>query len=92
MWDKLLHMVEYAGLALLVGRAWIGEGTPTWKAVLMAIVLSSLYAATDEWHQAYVPFRSSDVRDWTADTVGAMLGAGVLLVLSSWLTGARKSR
>ena len=32
---------------------------------------ASLYAATDEIHQSFVPGRDADVRDWFADTIGA---------------------
>ena len=76
VWDKGLHVVEYAGLALLICRALIGEGVTLTNAALIAVVAASAYAASDEWHQAFTPMRSSDVRDWMADTIGAMLGAG----------------
>ena len=54
------------------------------KAVLLAIVVAGACGVSDEWHQAFVPLRSSDVLDWVADTVGSILGAGVL-PLQRWL-------
>jgi VanZ family protein len=81
VWDKLLHTIEYGGLGLLVCRALLGEGITRAKAALLALIVASLYGASDEWHQAFVPFRSSDVLDWVADTIGSMLGAGVLAIL-----------
>jgi VanZ family protein len=73
-WDlvlrKLAHLTEYAILGALtyraVGRTWI------------AIGLGSLYAVTDELHQAFVHGRVAAPLDWTLDTVGVV--AGVLLV------------
>lgn len=42
--------------------------------VSVAIVLSILYAATDEWHQSFVPGRSASVFDVLVDTSGILLG------------------
>jgi len=75
VWDKLLHFGGYGVLGILFYRAFAGEGLSSRRAILLAILASSLYGATDEWHQAFVPSRSSDVRDWMADTAGAALGA-----------------
>lgn len=75
--DKWLHAVAYAGLAWLLARA-LSLGRPervTWQMTAGAVLLASAYGATDEWHQAFVPGRLADVRDFMADAVGAGLGA-----------------
>lgn len=63
--DKLFHAANFGVLALLI---FFASGRP-WLAVLLA----SLYGATDELHQAFVPGRSADASDWLADTAGAAL-------------------
>lgn len=68
--DKLIHAGLYAALAGL--WLWARPGRP-WQALLLA----SLYGAVDEWHQSWVPGRSSDSWDWLADTAGAGLLAGL---------------
>lgn len=73
--DRILHVVEYAGLAVLLVRAFRRESAPWGAAIVVAFVLTSLYGATDEYHQAFVPGRVSDARDWIADTIGAFAGA-----------------
>jgi VanZ family protein len=77
--DKLLHLVEYSGLAALFVRALGRDGAGrAWRwrdAVLAAIVMTSLYGASDEYHQAFVPNRNSAVSDWVADSLGAVVGA-----------------
>jgi VanZ family protein len=73
--DKLLHTAEYAGLAALLGRALIGEGLNVGRACLLAVLLTSAYGATDEFHQWFIPMRTSDIRDWIADSAGAAIGA-----------------
>ena len=79
VWDKALHAGGYAVLALLYVWALAGEAL-TWTAIaLTAIGLTSAYAASDEFHQVFTPGRIPDVRDWFADTLGAVLAvAGVL--------------
>jgi VanZ family protein len=74
VWDKALHWIEYGGLALLLCRAFRGEGYAWLAACLLAAVVASGYAVSDEWHQSMVPGRNSDVRDWVADTIGAAFG------------------
>lgn len=72
--DKAIHAFVYFILAALYLRALLYSGFRlTLGTLALAAALSSLYGMTDEWHQAYVPTRQSDIGDWVADTVGAGL-------------------
>ncbi len=75
--DKVLHAVEYAGLAVLCYRAfrWAGGLSVSRQALMLAIITASIYGVTDEVHQFFVPFRESSWLDWLADTAGATVGA-----------------
>lgn len=75
----LLHYPEFAVLALLLARAFQGSetGFARPKHLLWAFALSVLFGATDEFHQAFVPDRVPDVRDWLHDGIGS--AAGVFL-------------
>jgi VanZ family protein len=75
VWDKLLHSGGYAVLGCLFGLALRGEGLPLARTVLLAAALTSAYAASDEWHQAFTPHRLSDIEDWLADSIGGAAGA-----------------
>jgi VanZ family protein len=75
--DKVLHALEYAGLALLLAAALLASGLRAGRAALVAVLAASLYAATDELHQSFVPGRVCDLGDWVADTLGALAGAAV---------------
>src|SRR6185437_14393095 len=79
-WDKLVHAAVYGALGLLVEAALAATrpDLPLYKRHLIAFLAVSLYGATDEWHQAFVPGRSCDVLDWAADTVGGALGMAVI--------------
>jgi VanZ family protein len=75
--DKVLHAVEYGILALLCYRAfrWAAGPAVARRAVVLAIVVASVFGVTDEVHQFFVPFRESSWLDWLADTIGAAIGA-----------------
>lgn len=81
--DKLVHILGYGLLgALLLGAMPWRENGYRPRHVVFAVLLATLYGLTDEWHQAYVPGRSSDALDMLADAVGAMLGSGMLWALT----------
>jgi len=73
--DKVQHMIAFATLAALAGRAFAGA-SPAW--ILLGL---SLFGAAIEAIQS-IPalYRDSDPRDWIADTVAA---AFVLLVAAA---------
>jgi len=80
-YDKVLHALEYAVLGALLARAAVGAGAGSRWSVILAAAAGSGYGATDEWHQSFVPGRSCDPFDWMADTVGALVGAVVAVLL-----------
>lgn len=75
--DKVLHGIEYGGLSLLVMVALLASNVRARHALGIAVIAASLYAATDEIHQSFVPGRDADVRDWVADTIGAIVGSAI---------------
>ena len=92
VWDKSLHLVEYGILAMLFCRALIGDGHGRLASLLLAVVLASAYGASDEWHQSFVPRRSSDVYDWLADSIGGGAGVAAFAALDLVLHGRAHDR
>lgn len=74
---KLIHFGEYALLCLLWWRAF-EPGLGSRGAALLAFLISSGYAATDEFHQTFVDGRTGSPVDWLIDTAGAALMALLL--------------
>jgi len=74
--DKALHAMEYGLLGFLCYRAFRHASGIRCRhhAVLLAVMTATIYGATDEWHQAFVPFRESDRWDLATDLLGACLG------------------
>lgn len=84
---KCAHLTEYAVLALLFWRAFRKpirrDPRPwCWADARRSILLVGLYAASDEFHQLFVPQRDGKVSDVLIDTSGGI--AGLLLL---WAVG-----
>ncbi|MGR8933917.1 MAG: VanZ family protein [Gammaproteobacteria bacterium] len=85
--DKLYHSAAYFIFGIAAWRC-CRHFTPSVRAqLLIALIASSWYGISDEWHQSLVPGRSPSVGDWLADTVGA--AAAMLAVKFKCIGGAR---
>lgn len=78
---KSAHFTEYA----LLGAA-IAFHFAVWKKSIsytmwLPILLAGLYAATDEYHQTFVPGRSGQVSDVLLDTAGAVAGVMIFRII-----------
>jgi VanZ family protein len=74
-----IHAAVYAGLGVLTARA-TGRGLRdvSWRAVFGAVLISTLYGVSDEYHQLFVPGRTFDVFDIVADAIGSTVGAAAV--------------
>ncbi len=68
---KTAHIVEYTILSLLIYRS-LKNTTNLNKTqlILWTLLLSVMYAISDEIHQTFVPTRTGKVRDVGIDTIG----------------------
>ena len=69
---KAAHMSEYAVLALLIFQALTAFDRKKNRGC-MALGITAAYAATDEFHQLFVPGRAGRVTDVLIDSAGAFL-------------------
>ena len=75
---KAAHMTEYAILGLLSFAFYCGILKKEVRQFLAALLTAAVYAATDEFHQYFIPGRSAEVRDVCIDTLGAAIGLAIL--------------
>jgi VanZ family protein len=86
---KCAHLTEYAVFALLLWRVlrkpvkndprpWI------WREARLALLIVALYAASDEFHQSFVPTRTALVSDVFVDTAGGAAGLLALWAFGRW--------
>jgi len=79
--DKLVHMGVYGFLAILCYISLIHlakRSTFTDSPFSWSLVIASLYGISDEFHQYFVPNRSSEVQDWLADFVGVVFAVLII--------------
>ncbi len=71
---KTAHLTEYGILGALLWRAFSSPARPPVFTGAAALIVAALYACSDEYHQSFVPSRTSSIRDVAIDTVGAAVG------------------
>jgi len=74
--DWATHGASYLVLGFLVARALAGGmgRPPSAPRAALAVLLATLYGASDEWHQRFVPGRDASLGDVAKDAGGALLG------------------
>jgi VanZ family protein len=70
---RIAHLLAF-GLLGLLGR-WAFDGWP--RAFVLAVLLTSVFGATDEVHQSFTPGRRPAIDDWAVDTASAALAIWV---------------
>ena len=82
--DKIEHLLAYGGLGFLLNlslriqnKFTLVKKYPAWFTVLIV----SAYGALDELHQLFIPGRSCDILDWSADTIGVIIGVTIMTLL-----------
>jgi len=85
--DKVAHLILFG-----IFGGTLAWGTRKWSKTTRhgaLILLGLLYAASDEWHQSFIPGRYPSTGDFLADAVG--LVSGYLLIRSILKAYSRKS-
>jgi VanZ family protein len=89
---KLGHVAEYAILAALLWCALRSTLISVRSIAIAWLVFfaSAVFAASDEFHQSFVPVRTASVKDVMIDICGATVALALCVVLrrrSRWLIG-----
>lgn len=77
---KSAHATEYAVLGILLGGMYACYGWSERQRWILAAATGVLYAATDEFHQLFVPGRSGQLSDVLLDSGGVIAGAVLYFV------------
>lgn len=88
--DKILHLIIFFFFGLLIYRAfnlfWTATSFSLSRAIFTLLTVT-VYGILDEIHQKFVPGRTPDIWDATADTTG-----GILAILLIYFVMLRKDR
>ncbi|GIM30414.1 hypothetical protein CPJCM30710_30800 [Clostridium polyendosporum] len=74
---KNAHAFEYIVLAMLVSGALFTYNLKGKEALIYVMFICLFYAVTDEFHQSFVPGRTSFISDVLIDFLGAIIGLGL---------------
>lgn len=86
---KAAHFTEY----LILGCALVPVMREHGKKAILAWLIGSAYAVTDEIHQYFVSERSCEIRDMCIDSCGVLVGVLIgLLIIRLWAVHTRKQR
>lgn len=88
---KCAHASEYAVLGLLLMLAWNSYLPDAKRGRLLMFAVGTLYAASDEIHQLFVPGRSGRLTDVLIDSAGLLAGIFLIYMLLK-CRDSRKSR
>ncbi len=92
----IAHIIEFGLLAFLTlraidpptkifgGRASQNKKLSLRAKVFICLILLLLFAASDEWHQHFVPGREVRLSDWLMDALGVLAGLGFYLKRQKW--------
>lgn len=85
---KCAHFTEYAVLAFLTFRAAAGSsiGPLRRSRFFLPMIFVTLVASIDEYHQSFVPSRTSSIWDVLLDVCG-----GVFVAAICWFVGRNRS-
>lgn len=96
---KCAHASEYAVLGIMLSSLALsfdkpGEGGMAipWKRIMAATLTGILYAASDEFHQLFVPGRSGQFTDVLIDSMGLLMGIIFALLAVRYCRKRRKCR
>lgn len=79
---KIAHFAEFCSLGILL--SWLARMTcpKKWQFYGIPFVLGAAAAAVDETIQIFVPGRGPQLRDVCIDTLGVLLGIGIMTVIA----------
>jgi VanZ family protein len=70
--STILHIIEYFGLGLILIPAV--KSSKNRRYFIISLLILSVYAASDEFHQNFVAGRVMSMADWIADCAGGLAG------------------
>ena len=87
---KAAHFTEYAILGFLVAGTYATKDKSKKKNILIPWLLATIYAATDELHQVFVPGRDGNIKDVLLDSAGCIFGVTMMLLILNISFSSRK--
>lgn len=96
IFDPLVRKVAHFSVYMLLGILLMCTSeTFKWQRVYkfdFSTMFAFLFASSDELHQRFVPGRSGEFADVCLDTVGAMIGVLIVLIIALTISQVKKNK
>lgn len=79
--DKVLHFCAYFIYGITIQFYLHYFRLSKTKFIFFTILIGALFGMSDEFHQYFVPNRSTDIFDWLADVFGVMSSLSLLKLI-----------
>ena len=95
-WDTVIrksaHVTEFLILAVFLMNVFLSWSVKRSRAALLSAASGVFYAASDEFHQTFVPGRAGRLSDVGIDSCGIILGILIVLAACSLLKKTSENR
>ena len=89
---KAAHMTEYAVLSVLIMLALIVDGLKGIRLPVISAIIATVFAATDEFHQKFVPGRYGCLRDVLIDAAGSIIGLMIAYIIYKYICKHKENK
>ena len=90
---KGAHFSIYTMLGILtINFAKTFKNKKEYQLIIYSLIFCMFYASTDEFHQYFVPGRSAEIRDVLIDSLGALTGILLIVIIRKIIKEIRKER
>lgn len=79
--DKVYHFIAYFIYGITIQLFLSYFNLESKKYILLTILIGSLFGASDEFHQSFIPNRTIEFFDWVADTLGVSASLSIRTLL-----------
>lgn len=60
--------------------------------MLLVLIIGIIYPMSDEFHQRFVPGRTSDIYDFISDLIGIILSLFLFNLILKWIDNFKESK
>lgn len=90
---KGAHFSIYTILGMLtISFAQTLKNKKQYQLIIYSLLFCIFYASTDEFHQYFIPGRSAEIRDVLIDSLGALTGILLIVIIRKIIKKIRKER
>ena len=87
---KIAHATEYCILSILIIIALTKSGLKEKKAIIISLLISIIYACSDEYHQTFINGRTGQFNDVLIDMLGFIIGLIIYTIIEKKLKYNKK--